>query len=280
MADPWKHLAVALSLLALQGGAPSESTSAAPEVLELAPYLRELVTVSAEVEGREVRLLFDTGGGMTVLAPDLVRSLGLESSGRSVGFRMSGERVEFPLCSDVRLTLGSRTIRLEAVGVWDVAGVLPEGLPRVDGVLALDAFESTPFTLDLRGKKLILETGSSLVKRLAHAEELVARLATGLAGAERTLFVRGSVGDLEDLWFLLDSGNIDRLAVSLPVAEAVALAEAGFEVPLQLEGLPAMERPTRAREILYDGVVSAHELAMWRVTMDVSGARVWVGGAE
>jgi hypothetical protein len=48
------------------------------------------------VIGRDsVSLLLDTGGGETLIAPRVAAEIGCVPRGRSVGFRLRGERVEF-----------------------------------------------------------------------------------------------------------------------------------------------------------------------------------------
>lgn len=64
-------------------------------------------------------------------------------------FRMSGERVAFRLCGPVQLGLGEITHELPSLGVFDLNALLPSELPRLDGLLALDALAETPFTLEL-----------------------------------------------------------------------------------------------------------------------------------
>jgi hypothetical protein len=84
----------ALTPLSLQHEAISERPRA-PVVVDLVPYAGRLLTVRAVAGVDTLRLLFDTGGGRTLLVPDVAHRLGCIPSGRVVGFRMSGERVVF-----------------------------------------------------------------------------------------------------------------------------------------------------------------------------------------
>ena len=91
------------ALLACVGACETESApgkaeiaSEPPTVLELQPYVGRLVTVTGRLNGDSLRLLFDSGGGETLLAPWVAADIPCEPAGRSVGFRMSGERVQLP----------------------------------------------------------------------------------------------------------------------------------------------------------------------------------------
>ena len=120
---------------------------------------------------------------------------------------MSGERVLFKHCDATRLEIAGRAFARSQIAVWDVMAVLPKELPPLDGVLALDVFERQPFTLDLASGTLTLESPASTKERTQGARMVKARIATGLSGAELTLFLHGRLD--EPGWFLFDSGNLD-----------------------------------------------------------------------
>jgi hypothetical protein len=253
------------------------------EVLVLSPYLRSLVTLTAKVEGREVKLLFDTGGGITSLSPKLIRAVGGDAVGRTVGYRMSGERIDSPVSHDVAITLGSHTVTLDEVAVFDVMTIMPDGVPHVDGVLALDVFQELPFTLDLEQGVLVLETEESLAVRCASGSRWNVRLATGPSGAELNLFVQGLVNEVPGLWFLFDSGNTDRLAIATHVAEAADSAyfadvgiDGEMDVMLTLDGTAPFETKARVRELILDGALSVHEIGRSPVTVDVGQRAIWI----
>ncbi len=183
-----------------------------PIEISLNPYVGRLVTVNALVGDNTLKLLFDTGGGETYIVPDVCHRLGCTPSGRSVGFRMSGEMVESQYCHDISLSIGGVSFHHESIGVWDINSVLPEELPRLDGILSLKTFLNQPFTIDLSSKRLILESKESLEDRTNTMTRLESRIATGPDGSELTIFLQGKIGD--NGWFLLDSGNLDVVLVS------------------------------------------------------------------
>jgi hypothetical protein len=89
------------------------------------------------------------------------------------------------------MSLGGIPLADAAIGVWDVQAVLPPGSPPVDGVLSLKTLASHPFSLDLAGRRLTLETAESFRLQVQTMTRLRSRIATGTDGDE-TLFVRGA----------------------------------------------------------------------------------------
>ena len=174
-----------------------------PIEISLNPYVSRLVTVDALVGHETLKLLFDTGGVETSITPDVARRLGCIPSGRSVGFRMTGEMVESQYCHDISLSIGGVSFHHERIVVWDVNKILPEDLPRLDGILSLKTFLDQPFTIDLSSKHLILETKESLEDRTSTMTRLESRIATGPNGNELTIFLQGKIREFRNYgWFL------------------------------------------------------------------------------
>jgi hypothetical protein len=115
---------------------------AAPERAEIVldAYFRDLKTVSELVGGQPARLLVDTGGGATLVTPDFAVRLGCKPQGTDIGRRMNGDAVSFRRCPAQLLQAGSFRASIGPLAVFDVNALLPKELPRLDGVLALDAF--------------------------------------------------------------------------------------------------------------------------------------------
>lgn len=114
--------------------------------IPLEPWVGRLRTVRAAIERRPVTLLFDTGGGETLVTSRVLEGVGCASEGRAVGFRISGERVEWARCRGFPLEVAGTTLLPRTVGVFDVMPLfgdqLPQGTPPVGGVLSLDAARS------------------------------------------------------------------------------------------------------------------------------------------
>jgi len=256
-----------------------------PVEISLNPYVGRLVTVNALAGDETLKLLFDTGGGKTYITPDAARRLSCKPSGRSIGFRMSGEIVESENCDGISLSVDGISFHHAYIGVWDINSILPEDLPRLDGILSLKTFQNQPFTLDLSTKRLILETKESLENRTKTMTRLESRIATGPAGGALTIFLRGEIRESEDYgWFLLDSGNLDAVIVSQHmvnnnITDSTA-SSVTWESEISLGNLSSVSVKFRTKEIIYDGALSEAFLRKWIFTFDLSNNAVWASPAE
>jgi hypothetical protein len=252
----------------------ADQTLATPVEIALTPYIGQLVTVDAVIGTDTARLIFDTGGGETVISPAMAERIGCTPSGRSVGHRMNGDRVEFTYCPSVTLSVGGIGFGHDQIGVWDVQALLPTGVPTIDGVLSLKTFADHPFTLRLAEQKLTLETPDTFRAQLEGMSRLRSRIATGSDGDELTVFVRGAVGDTA--WFLMDSGNLDVVQAG-PHLQTTRSSDASetWDAELTLDGLPGVPATFRTRDIIYDGVLSESFLRQWVFAFDLSVNQVW-----
>jgi hypothetical protein len=240
----------------------------------LAPYLGRLLTVDAVVGPDTARLIFDTGSGETVVSPEIAETLGCTPSGRSVGYRMNGDRIDITYCPAVTLVIGGIPFPHDQIGVWDVQALLPDGVPPVDGVLSLKTLAAQPFTLRLAERRLTLETSRSFHQQVEGMSRLRSRLATGPDGDELTVFVRGVVEDTA--WFLVDTGNLDVVQVGPHLRGTTGSSAGGtWEARLTLEGLSGMPATFRTRDVIYDGVLSEAFLRQWVLAFDLSANEVW-----
>jgi hypothetical protein len=181
---------------------------------------------------------------------------------------MTGERVTFERCDSLRLALGAWTSELAPVAVFDVNALLPDELPRLDGVLALDAFRGQVITIDWR-------TGSMVIRGSVTAESAIARTgisirpATGESGRFLTAYVRVE-GTREPLWFLLDSGNLRGTLVSTTVLRDSLLAlRAPREALLTLGGRAPVHDAFTPADLILDGVLGTDFLQRGPVTLDL-----------
>lgn len=65
-------------------------------------------------------MLLDTGGGATLITPEVARQIGCTPFGRDVGHRMTGEAAEFQRCEALALSAGTWRRRIEPAGVFDI----------------------------------------------------------------------------------------------------------------------------------------------------------------
>ncbi|MEM9001660.1 MAG: aspartyl protease family protein [Bacteroidota bacterium] len=82
------------------------SATMAQTTIVLDNCFRTLKSLKVEIENNTYNLLFDTGGGLTMISPKVIEEINRSSYGKSVGFRMSGEKVETELCESVGIRIG------------------------------------------------------------------------------------------------------------------------------------------------------------------------------
>jgi hypothetical protein len=277
-----------LALLPLLACAHLGGAGSAPDgavVVPLEPYTDRLVTLMVEVKGVATPFLLDTSGGLTVLAPQTAQRLGCAGP-PVVTIGSDGAQVALGRCGRVALSIGGQRFESEA-GVFDLAKVLPPGLPPLGGVIALGTLEARPFTLELAARRLTLESEASLAARVRGTAPLQVRLQRAVMGLTLDLFVavRGTGGPL---WFELDSTNLGEVtvakqvlpALAIPEAQGRFLAEGGTgEIDLQLEGLGALPVQAKAGDLVYDGVLSARAVEAMTLTLDLRTGRAWAARA-
>lgn len=239
--------------------------------LPLKPYFRELKTVTISTGMGPLRFLLDTGGGATLITPHVASRMGCRPFGRDVGHRMTGEQVEFQRCEALDITMGDWRRRVEPVGVFDVNALLPAELPRLDGVLALDAFQGQVIAIDWQSGSLRVHTSADYSAALRE-HGVPVRIATGENGRFCSAFVpvastRGR------LWFLLDSGNIrgTLLAQHVVGQRLLGIGPTG-EVTLEVGHRPSISMPAEAADLVIDGAVGTAWLMLEPVTLDLRGA--------
>jgi len=233
--------------------------------------------VTGRLNGDSLRLLFDSGGGETLLAPRVADDIPCVPAGRSVGFRMSGERVEWPLCDHVSLNLAGQTVVDSVTGIWDVMTILPEGLPRLDGIISLETFRDRLLTLNLAESKLELHTEGTFRQRVETMLPVPMRLATGNDGSQLTVFLDGRLSGSDlSAWFLLDSGNLAETLLAPHVRNEAAASD----VTILLSDSLAVTAPGRTADIIYDGALSEAFLRQLIVALDLERGRAWVAPAS
>jgi len=240
----------------------------AAATLELQPYFRALRTVRVATEAGDLTLLLDTGGGATLVTPGVAGRLGCQPFGRDVGHRMTGEQVEFKRCESLSLSAGTWHRRVEPVAVFDVNRLLPAELPRLDGVLALDAFQGEVVTIDWPAATLTVHPGPD-APAASRLHGVPVRVATGDSGRFYSAFIPVS-GSRGDLWFLLDSGNIQGTLVAQHVVDdrLLDMLPRG-DVSISIGRQPAVTMPARQAALMIDGALGTAFLMRGPVTLDL-----------
>lgn len=241
----------------------------AERLVKLEPYAGRLRQVAVNIAGGEHKFLFDTGGGHTLISPALAAALECRPSGRALGFRMSGERFETPVCEGVNYGIGSFAAPPETVGVYDLGALLPKELPPIDGLISLATFAGRSFALDLAGNTMIVD--AALGPRSAPNQAFPCRVATGVDGADYVLFA-GVERAGSRFWLEVDTGNLDLIRIAPHAATAFGLLPEGKN-PQAIEfGLGRMapsKFEARAVDLIYDGAINAQFLEQGMLIADL-----------
>lgn len=234
-----------------------------PASIALRPYFRDLRVVHAVAGTDTLTMLLDTGGGTTLLTPQRAQRLGCIPRGGDVGHRMTGEVVVFARCDSMRIAIDSFETLVAPVGVFDINALLPAERPRLDGVVALDAFVGRVITIDWAADKVTVH-GSGAADAAAR-EAVPFRDATGIAGRFHSVLlpVEGRFGRL---WFLLDSGNLRGTLVSTAVLRD-SLLEAHSTLRIADRAYDSL--PIIPADLAIDGVLGTDFLRRGPVTLDL-----------
>lgn len=255
---------------------------AKPVTIPLEPYLGVLWSFQGEVDGKPRRFLLDTAGGITVIAQPFADAIGCKPWGRVTGFRMRGDRVDVPRCDDVGLKAAGVPLTAPTAGVIDFSTLLPKDAPPLDGSVALDAFAGRAVTLDLAGRRLIVETPDSLKARAAQGVEVPVRFSREATGLALTPFVAAPTPKGK-IWLELDCGSTGALVVGKHVADLVGLdpaAKGGQPVDMTLVGGPKISGKALVEDMILDGNIGVPVLTGWVVTLDLANERAWIAAVK
>jgi Aspartyl protease len=243
-----------------------------PQVAALAS-LGPLFTVTVEVAGTPRRFLLDTGGGMTVFSPDLADRSGCVLGASLKGFRMSGERIEAPRCEGATLRVAGWTSRPHTVMVLDLKTLLPPDWPRLDGLLSLSSFEHEIVTIDLPGRRLVVNDAPPHSARSPRV-----RFERAIMGLSRVAFVASRHGDT-DIWLEVDTGSTSALILDESLAARLglktAVANKGAEMDLRFDDGPPVRTSVETGRLIFDGNIGQGTMRSWALTFDLANERVW-----
>lgn len=259
----------------------SSTSLFAQDTLRLKKYFGNLKAVEVGIQGKQYDFLFDTGGGETFISPVVARQLNKKLYGRVTSFRMSGESIQYQKADSVSLLVGSSNIFHETIGVWDVMTLLPKGFPPVHGVLSLKTFKDSRLTLSLADNYIILETPSTLKKRVRPMHLIESRFASGMDGHDLTIFLCVPKQQ-HRYWLLFDSGNLNDLLLSHSTAfewklqsDTVQHRNQLSEVEL-LIGSSIIRGKATSTSMIYDGALNFDLLKQFIFTIDFPLEKIWV----
>lgn len=250
--------------------------SARDSAIMLARYQGRLRIVRVHVANKSWQFLFDTGGGSTLISPDVAAAIGCLPKGSITGHRMSGEAIVTPSCPGPPLTIGGWTAPPQTLGVFDLMSLLPRDWPRLDGVISLRSFAGRRITLDLAANSITVHAAGD--DRSPDGTAFTGRIASGPSGAELLAFAAVPVGT-DTLWLEIDSGNLDAVLLAPHAAKLLNLQDSvGTEHPEVSLPFPpgaALKTRARVRQLILDGALNAEWLERGRLTMELATSRFW-----
>lgn len=263
--------AILCAIGALLVGACSTAPAVHSVSLELKPYFRDLKSTQLQVGGRTLTFLVDSAGGRTLISPEVAAASGCTPSGRDVAYRMTGEPVVFASCDSLVADASGFRVSLHPVAVFDVNALLPPELPKLDGVLALDAFRGRVVSIDWSHDRLVVHASQEADRALA-VNGVPVRIATGENGSGVSALVPVA-GTSRSLWFLLDSGNIRGTLVAKHIQEHGLLASAADgSVSIAVGERPSVRLVPVIADINLDGVLGTEYLKRQPIALDLRRA--------
>jgi hypothetical protein len=246
-----------------------------PIEVPLAAYVANLRTVQVTLGSGTIPFLLDTGGGFTVLTPEVAHAAGCVAFGRVTGFRSSGERLDMGRCGPVSMKLGPVMVRTEAA-ILDLMALL-KGAPPIGGVVSLQTLQDGAFTLDLASNRLVIESRRSLAKRITKMPQIAIRTSRQAGGAALDLFLEIGTPN-GSIWLELDSGNAGPVLLSPHALTQLGLSaseEQPRHVPLNIPGLGPTLLEIARKDLIYDGLLNAAFLESIVLTVDLPSQRAW-----
>ncbi|HQU90678.1 MAG TPA: hypothetical protein PLK77_00200 [Pyrinomonadaceae bacterium] len=248
-----------------------------PQVIKLERFRKALWKVHVSVKGKEGDFLFDTGGGITLLAEEFAKGVDCKFWGRFTGYNMFGKKGGGPYCSDVQLQ--SRGVALTPVNVGRMSfeGMFP-GDKAPDGLLSLDSFDGKVITIDQKAATLTIETDKSLKKRVRTMKEFPLRISRECSGRCLSAFLGVKTPD-GMTWLNLDTGAGGVSLISKEYAASFGLGpeERGQELNFTLDSSIKISSPVMVTDMIMDGNLGQPFLANYVITLDLKQGRAWLG---
>jgi hypothetical protein len=238
-----------------------------------------MMTLRAKVGGHEGNFVFDTGGGVTYIAPAFAQTIGCKPWGQLSGFVLTGQRLDMQRCDNLSFNINGRNFNAPIAGVFDLMKFMPPNVPRIDGSIGLDLFAGRVITLSLANRTLFVESAASLRQRQRNGKEISIRLVRELEGIALAV-VFGVVTPEGTAWMELDSGNGGANIIAKHIAPLLSLktdVKGSQPAKFMLVGGVAVGGEARVNEtLIMDGNIGTRFMIDWDVTLDLAKGRAWL----
>ena len=266
-----------LSLSLAVAGAPAvQAPVEKPQVVKLERFRKALWKVHLTVNGIPGDFLFDTGGGVTLLAKDFAPKVACTYWGRSTGYNMFGKRGDDAHCDGVQLMTENATLTPVSVGHIDFGDQFP-GDKAPDGLLSLDAFDGKAITIDQVAGTLTIETPASLAERVANMTELPVRLVRDCSARCLNAFVAVPTPKGQT-WLILDSGAGGVSLIARDYADAFGLdstKKMGQQLRVDVVPGVSVDSPVMIADMIMDGNLGQPFMSQYVLTLDIAHGRLW-----
>jgi predicted aspartyl protease len=238
-------------------------------------------TIDVVVNGKVRQFYFDTGGGISFISPEMAKEIGCEPfGGGQMGYDAGGHTSAMKRCEDVEMKLAGYTVKKD-VAVFDPMMFFPKVNGKLDGSIALDAFDNQIITVDLIKNRLYVETEKTFKNRIKDMKPLQSRLSREISGATLDIFVAANTPKGK-LWMLFDTGNTNKMLFTPAAQELLGIdlkSKNGEKVikPVKLDivGLGTIEADSRERAMIYDGMLSYDVIEKLLFTIDFRTGKMW-----
>lgn len=242
--------------------------------------------------------IFDTGAGVNLLSRSVCIKFDCKDEGHHVGHRMSGQKLEIPMSRIDSLIFAGHQETAVPVGVWEMKGFLPpdDDCKDIEGFLSLGFFRSTPFTMDYKAKRFLIETDEGL--KLRRKNGFVIPIEVVDDGPSVTIFMPLKLSDGSVIRVEIDLGGniltLNKKLMSKAGADASAKTtevenktdETGHSYvryfskirgPISPAAAPQLQQSDLTvmfQEIIYDGLIANDYMKRFTVTYDLANSQI------
>jgi hypothetical protein len=234
-------------------------------------------TLTVVIDGVPHPFLFDTGGGVTIVSPSLVRSIGCRPWGQVTGFRMTGQRMSFQRCDTVHLTIAGQHFIASTASIFDINVLAPHAHTKIAGSIALDLFAGQTITIRPLAEEIVIETIASRRARVRGCQALPLRIVRDAEGVALTADIAVPTAE-GTAWMELDTGNLGPIAISKTIAPLFGLTpgrKKTASVTFALAQGITVAGPAWVGDFILDGDIGRSFLCHWDVTLDLASKQAW-----